>query len=250
MRFGAGGYETLKVSNTSGTLPVTISGLTLTSEAIDLTAIGNDGTIAAIDNVNHRVTVSGSGGSVTLQLDASDASNFAARSPTAPPAPICVVCFCRGTLILTERGEVAVEELAVGDRVVTLSGAVKPIVWIGFGRDLVTRANKLARPVIVRRGALADGVPTRDLYLTHGHALYLDGVLIPVENLVNHRSILWDESARVVEYYHIELEDHDVRAGRWRAGRKLLRRRQPGAVPQHQAGLRGRRRQADASRRC
>jgi len=119
-------------------------------------------------------------------------------------------CFLRGTLILTERGEVPVEKLAVGDRVQTLSGALKPIVWIGMGRDLVTRANKLARPVIVRRSALADNVPHRDLYLTHGHALYLDGVLIPVENLVNHRSIVWDETARVVEYYHIELEDHDV----------------------------------------
>ncbi len=121
-----------------------------------------------------------------------------------------VVCFCRGTLILTERGEMPVEELAVGDRVETLSGADKPIVWIGFGRDLVTRANKLARPVIVRRDALAENVPQRDLYLTHGHALYFDGVLIPVEHLVNHRSILWDDTARVVEYYHIELADHDV----------------------------------------
>ncbi len=120
------------------------------------------------------------------------------------------VCFCRGTLILTEQGEVAVEDLRVGDRVVTLSGALKPIVWIGMGRDLVTRANKLVRPVIVRQGALADGVPKRDLYLTHGHALYLDGALIPVENLVNHRSILWDDGARVVDYYHIELAEHDV----------------------------------------
>src|SRR5207248_6117905 len=121
-----------------------------------------------------------------------------------------LVCFCRGTMIETERGEVAVEELAVSDRVKTLSGALKPIVWIGFGRDRVTRANRMARPVIVRAGALADNVPVRDLYLTHGHALYVDGVLIPVENLVNHRSIVWAETARVVEYYHIDLEDHDV----------------------------------------
>ncbi len=64
--------------------------------------------------------------------------------------------------------------------------------------------------MIVRRGALADEVPRRDLYLTHGHALYRDGVLIPVEHLVNHRSILWAEAARIVEYYHIELDAHDV----------------------------------------
>ncbi len=138
---------------------------------------------------------------------------------------ISIACFCCGTLIRTEAGDVPVEELAVGDRVRTLSGASKPIVWIGLGRDLVTRANKLARPIIVRRGALFDNVPTRDLYLTHGHALYLDGVLIPVENLVNHRSIVWDEAARVVEYYHVELEDHDVVLAKRRTGRDLLRRR-------------------------
>ncbi len=123
-------------------------------------------------------------------------------------------CFCRGTRVLCEQGEVAVEDLQVGERVVTLSGKLKPIVWIGMGRDLVTRANRLARPIIVRRDALAENVPHRDLYLTHGHALYLDsaigGVLIPVENLINHRSIVWDERARVVEYYHVELADHDV----------------------------------------
>ena len=120
------------------------------------------------------------------------------------------VCFCRGTRILTSAGEVAVEQLAVGDKVVTLSGATQPIRWIGCGRALVTRRNPLARPIVVRRGALADGVPQRDLYLTHGHALYVDCALIPVELLVNHRSIAWDDSARVVEYYHIELDDHDV----------------------------------------
>ncbi len=119
-------------------------------------------------------------------------------------------CFCRGTRILTARGEVAIEDVRVGERVVTLSGALKPIRWIGMGRDLVTRANRLARPIIVCRDALAENVPHRDLYLTHGHALYLDGVLIPVEHLVNHRTIRWDERAQVVEYYHIELDDHDV----------------------------------------
>jgi hypothetical protein len=87
---------------------------------------------------------------------------------------------------------------------------LKPIVWIGFGRSLVTRGNSEARPIIVQRGALADNVPVRDLYLSHGHALYFDGALIPVEHLINHRSIRWDDTARVVEYYHVELEDHDV----------------------------------------
>ncbi len=127
-----------------------------------------------------------------------------------PPSPPITPCYCRGTLILTDRGEVPVEQLGIGDRVVTLSGACTPVVWIGYGRSLVTRRNGEARPIIVRRGALADDVPARDLYLSHGHALYLGGALIPAEHLVNHRSILWDDAARVVEYYHVELADHDV----------------------------------------
>jgi hypothetical protein len=122
-----------------------------------------------------------------------------------------VPCFCRGTLISLGGGSVQpVERLKVGDRVMTLSGAEKPIVWIGRGRRIVGASNPNARPIIVRAGALAKDVPLRDLYLTRGHSLYLAGVLIPVEGLINGCSILWDESAREVEFYHLQLPDHDV----------------------------------------
>jgi hypothetical protein len=62
----------------------------------------------------------------------------------------------------------------------------------------------------VRKGALADNVPHRDLHITKGHSLYLDNVLIPVEFLVNHRTILWDDHAQEVTVYHLELDAHDV----------------------------------------
>src|SRR5207237_3923542 len=171
-----------------------------------------DGFVAVSDTFagNMLVLTDAVDNHVTLGIQGTFASSDFALAADGSGGTDITVCFCRGTMIETAGGEVPVEQLAVGDRIRTLSGALKPIVWIGFGRDLVTRANKLARPVIVRAGALADNVPVRDLYLTHGHALYLDDVLIPVEHLVNHRSILWDEGARVVEYYHIELDDHDV----------------------------------------
>ncbi len=120
-------------------------------------------------------------------------------------------CFLRGTLIRTERGEVPVQHLAVGDRVVTSSRQIRPIVWIGSGRVLVSPGRRCAAtPIIVRKGALADGVPHQDLSITKGHSLFIDGVLIPAEFLINHRSILWDDDQRMVAFYHIELETHDV----------------------------------------
>jgi hypothetical protein len=122
-----------------------------------------------------------------------------------------VLCFLKGTRIATPAGEVPVERLAVGDMVVTTRGTARPIVWIGSGALLATRGRRnAATPVIVRKGALAANVPTRDLRVTKGHALYLDGALIPVEFLVNHRSIEWDDRAQEVKLFHIELETHDV----------------------------------------
>lgn len=121
------------------------------------------------------------------------------------------LCFCRGTSIETPVGEVPVERLAIGDLVMTSGRQARPIVWIGMGRVLVPRGRRAAStPVIIRQGALVDGVPNRDLHLSKGHALLLDGALIPVEFLVNHRSILWDDQAQEVELWHVELETHDV----------------------------------------
>ena len=42
------------------------------------------------------------------------------------------------------------------------------------------------------------------------HGIYVEGVLIPVEFLINHRSILWDSRPKAVVLYHIELESHDI----------------------------------------
>jgi hypothetical protein len=121
------------------------------------------------------------------------------------------LCFLTGTLIDTPTGETAVERLAVGDLVNTHDGPPQRVVWIGTGQVLARRGSRnAATPVIERKGALADNVPHADLRITKAHSLYLDDVLIPVEFLVNHRSILWDDCAQDVELYHIELESHDV----------------------------------------
>lgn len=124
-------------------------------------------------------------------------------------------CFLAGTRIATPDGEVAIDELQIGDLVITSSGEPKPIKWIG--RNHYRRAPSEAWrpdvvPVKVARFALDDRTPHRDLYLSSGHAIYLSGLLIPVAHLANGCSIIAGQhaSALTLDYYHIELEDHDV----------------------------------------
>jgi hypothetical protein len=137
--------------------------------------------------------------------------NDGASTSGVSTSSVDVICFCVGTLIGTPAGPVAVEQLKIGDMVVTAHNGAREVKWIGKGTVLATRGKRsAATPVIVRRGALADNVPTHDLHVTKAHSLYIDDVLIPAEFLVNYRTILWDDRAQEVEIYHVELDSHDV----------------------------------------
>ena len=210
--FGPGGSNTLRVSNTTGTVPIVLSDMTLSSDIVDLTAIGTDGTITQNDTVNHRITVSGSGGTVTLQLDATDSTSFTVASDSVSGTDLMPPCFCRGTLIRTAEGEAPVEELVIGDLVVTVTGQTRPIKWIGRraydGRFIV--GNTTILPICVTAGALADGIPSRDLFVSPEHALYLNGCFIPAGLLVNAVTIRQVEAVDQLEYFHLELATHDV----------------------------------------
>ncbi len=174
-------------------LASTIAGVEAEGVTVDHVDIWSNGT-ATFDFVN---------GSRPNEA-AAWAAGFGANSADIP-------CFLPGTLIRTPCGETPVERLEVGDAIVTASGTLKRLIWIGVGRSLVTRGRRsAATPVIVRKGALADNVPYCDLRITKGHSLYLGGVMIPAEFLVNHRSILWDDAAQEVTVFHLELEQHDV----------------------------------------
>jgi len=53
-------------------------------------------------------------------------------------------------------------------------------------------------------------VPTRDLWVSPEHALYIDGVLAPSALLVNGATITQVERIDRLEYFHIELDTHEV----------------------------------------
>jgi len=122
-----------------------------------------------------------------------------------------VACFAAGTRIATTEGPRAVETLRIGDAVVTLCGAVRPIVWLGHRRVLPLRHRRPVDvlPVRVRAHAFGPGRPGRDVVLSPDHAVYFSGVLIPVRCLVDGHSVV-RESVGSVTYWHVELDAHDV----------------------------------------
>lgn len=123
-----------------------------------------------------------------------------------------VACFVRGTLIETVDGERAVEELDIGDMVITESGEAKPILWIGRRSYAAAFAggNSKIVPVRIAKGALAENMPRRDLHISPCHALLIDGMLIPAGELLNGVTVTRSEIGDSVDYFHIETEDHDV----------------------------------------
>ena len=111
-------------------------------------------------------------------------------------------CFREGTLVRTIAGERPIEAIAEGDQLPTRFGEIARVI----------RRHELGpadRAILITRSALGPDCPARDLYLSAGHSLLIDGYLIAAGNLINDRTILRlppDEA----EYFHIELTRHDV----------------------------------------
>jgi len=122
-------------------------------------------------------------------------------------------CYCSGTLIATDKGEVPVENLVIGDRVLIYGGGTRNIRWIGWrsytSRFILGRKDLL--PICFEAGSIAENVPARDLWVSPHHAMYLNGVLIEAKDLVNTISIYQAEHVEGdLTYFHIELDSHDV----------------------------------------
>jgi Hint domain len=187
-----------------------VNGFTF-GDAIDLAGV-TDGLSPQVVNGNTLEIQRSNNPAVFLTLDPSVdyTGNTFAISPTG--AVTETPCFVTGTLIRTDRGEVAVESLTVGDRVVTLSGSLRPIRWIGH-RDLdLTRHPEPRRvqPVAILAHAFGDSRPSRDLFLSPEHGVLVQDGLVPVRLLVNGASIQREQGRRRVTYYHVELETHDI----------------------------------------
>jgi hypothetical protein len=110
----------------------------------------------------------------------------------------------------------------MGDLLVTRFGGIRPIKWIGRqSYDVrMLRHSPDKCPVRIRAGALANGMPTRDLLVSPGHALLVENTLVLARNLVNGVTILHEPVTADIgklDYYQIEFSTHDcvIAEGTW-----------------------------------
>jgi hypothetical protein len=164
------------------------------------------------DNVSSSFTsrvFNGMGFDVTTNSYSATNAPVHEQPGTVPPP----ICFASDTLILTERGEIPVQNLTTEDIVITTTGRRRPIIWIGK-RDIVFRSEQLEAdwPVRIMAGAFGPSRPSRDLFLSPQHAVAAtcgDEVLIPIKYLINGATIAQVPRDRI-SYWHIELDEHDL----------------------------------------
>ena len=134
-----------------------------------------------------------------------------------------VRCFTPGTMILTDRGEVAVETLQVGDLVVTRDSRLQPIRWVG--RQHLSRARLLAQPelqpVRIAAGALAGIGPDRSMLVSPQHRVLVEGalpellfgeaeVLVPAKHLIGRAEVTRALPEDGVTYIHLLFDRHEI----------------------------------------
>ncbi len=100
------------------------------------------------------------------------------------------ICFMADTLVRTPDGEALVQDLKIGDLVLTREGQSVPVRWIGRQTVVSQFIDELHKPIRVKARALEDNVPCRDLLVSPAHALLVDDVLIQAGALVNDISIV------------------------------------------------------------
>lgn len=130
-----------------------------------------------------------------------------------------VVCYAKGTLILTNKGLVPIENIEAGDQVIT-KGKIhnakfvkdhatlktEPVTWIS--KFKVTNPTSKSRPICITKDALGKNSPFKDLYVSPGHRLLLNSKMVSAKKLVNETTIYQDSECDSVEYYHLECKHH------------------------------------------
>lgn len=198
-------------STTGGTLTITAingqpvsAGDTVTLPTGETVLVNADGTLT--------ITGDDDIGSNTFTYEVEDQDG---NTDTAFVTVETVPCFVRGSLIRTMRGEIPVEDIRKGDRIITRDHGAQPVLWVGSRK---VAAKGAYCPVTIRANAFGRHDTLR---VSPQHRILLRGkeaelstgdseVLVAAKHLVDGDRAWVEQDGGEVEYFHLLFEQHQI----------------------------------------
>lgn len=134
-----------------------------------------------------------------------------------------ILCFTPGTMIATDRGDIAVETLQAGDLVMTRDNGLQPLRWSGARKLSFAelQAKPDLQPVRIAMGAFAGDGPERTMLVSPQHRVLIEGpraeilfgeaeVLVPAKHLLGHVEATRALPTEGVTYIHLLFDQHEI----------------------------------------
>ena len=182
-----------------------VAGDTIQLPSGELLTLNEDGTVTALTDGDIGVNT------FTYTVEDEDGVSdvaFATLETTAP-------CFTTGAMIDTAHGPRAIEDLRVGDQIVTRDNGLRPIRWIG--RRTVDATDPSLAPVLIQKGVFGSD---RDSRVSPQHRMVICGwrarVLFGADEVMARAKDLVDGDRIVVspvpsiDYWHLLFDGHEV----------------------------------------
>ncbi len=130
-------------------------------------------------------------------------------------AEIACVSFTKGTHITLASGEQRlIEDLCVGDKVLTRDDGPQAVRWLGHN---TVRATSNIAPVVIKKGALNN---TNDLIVSPDHRLFIyqrqdkigtgrSEVMVKARHLINDDTV-FQQPGGYVDYYQLLFDEHQI----------------------------------------
>lgn len=141
-------------------------------------------------------------------------STFVTTATQTPVTNFGPTCFTPGTLIDTSRGRTHIEDIRIGDEVITLDNGLQPV---RFKTDDIFRASDENAPVLFESGSIGNEVP---LLVSQQHRMLIadwraelywgqSEILVAAKHLINGTSIRLKPGG-IVRYIHLLFDNHQV----------------------------------------
>ena len=136
---------------------------------------------------------------------------------------LVIVCFAADTMIRTNKGDVAVQDLREGDMIWTRDNGFQPLRWVGVSHldaiDLAAKPKLL--PIRIKAGALGADMPAADLVVSPQHRVLVRSaiaqrmfgaaeVLVAAKHLTELPGIDVDTTVTAISYHHLMFDAHEV----------------------------------------